>query len=115
VVMDEDTCMVDIDLNSLDFVRRADCGQCVPCRLGMRQMFDILKDITKGKGTSADIELLTELAEGIKLGALCGLGQAAPNPVLSTLRHFREEYEAHILHKHCPAAVCKEIISSPST
>jgi NADH-quinone oxidoreductase subunit F len=113
VVMDEDTCMVDIARYFLDFTQRESCGKCVPCRLGTKQMLDILEDITGGKGRPEDIDLLVELAESIKAGALCGLGQTAPNPVLTTIRYFREEYEAHIKHKRCPAVVCKEIISSP--
>ena len=113
VVMDEDTCMVDIARNSLDFAQRECCGQCVPCRLGTKQMFEILKDITEGRGTPEDIELLVELAEAIKTGSLCGLGQTAPNPLLSTVRYFRDEYEAHVRDKRCPAGVCKEMVSLP--
>jgi len=113
VVMDEDTCMVDIARYFLDFTQRESCGKCVPCRLGTKQMLDILRDITKGKGSPDDIDLLIELSEAIKTGSICGLGKTAPNPVLTTLRYFRDEYEAHIKYKRCPAAVCKEIISSP--
>jgi len=113
VVMDEDTCMVDIARYFLDFTKRESCGKCVPCRLGTKQMLEILEDITKGKGKPEDIDLLVELGEAIKAGSLCGLGQTAPNPVLTTIRYFRDEYEAHIKYKRCPAAVCKEIISSP--
>ena len=113
VVMDEDICMVDFARFFLDFVQKESCGECVPCRLGTKQMLDILEDITKGKGRSGDIDLLTELAEGVKTGSLCGLGQTVPNPVLTTIRYFRDEYEAHIKYKRCPAAACKEIISSP--
>lgn len=113
VVMDEDTCMVEIARYFLDFAQKESCGACVPCRLGTKQMLAILEDITKGKGKPEDIETLEELAKGVKLGALCGLGKTAPNPVLSTLRYFRDEYEAHVKEKRCPAVVCKEIISSP--
>lgn len=113
VVMNEDTCMVDIARYFLDFTQRESCGECVPCRLGTKQMLEILEDITKGRGKPEDIDLLTELAQGVKMGALCGLGQTAPNPVLTTIRYFRDEYEAHVRQKRCPAVACKEIISSP--
>ena len=103
VVMDEDNCMVDIARFFLDFTQKESCGECVPCRLGTKQMPDILEDITHGWGREGDIELLEELAQGIKSGALCGLGQTAPNPVLTTIRYFRDEYEAHIKTKKCPA------------
>ena len=110
VVMDEDTCMVDVARYFLDFTRKESCGECVPCRLGTKQMLDILNDITAGNGTTEDIDLLAELAEGVKLGSLCGLGQTAPNPVLTTIRYFRDEYEAHVKEKRCPARVCKALI-----
>ena len=113
IIMDEDTCVVDIARYFLDFTQKESCGECVPCRLGTKQMLDILEDITEGKGKPGDIDLLIELAEAVKAGSLCGLGQTAPNTVLTTIRYFREEYEAHIKHKRCPAVVCKEIISSP--
>jgi NADH:ubiquinone oxidoreductase subunit F (NADH-binding)/(2Fe-2S) ferredoxin len=106
VVMDEDTCMVDVARYFLDFTQRESCGQCVPCRLGTRQMFEVLDDITRGEGRNEDMELLLELSEAIKQGSICGLGQTAPNPVLTTLRYFRNEYEAHIYEKRCPAGVC---------
>jgi NADH:ubiquinone oxidoreductase subunit F (NADH-binding)/(2Fe-2S) ferredoxin len=106
VVMDEDTCMVDVARYFLDFTRRESCGQCLPCRLGTKQMFDILDDITKGEGRPEDIDLLIELSEAIKKSSICGLGQTAPNPVLTTLRYFQDEYEAHIKEKRCPAGVC---------
>jgi len=106
VVMDEDTCMVDVARYFLDFNQRESCGQCIPCRLGTRQMFSILDDITQGKGRDGDIELLLELSESIKSASICGLGKTAPNPVLTTIRYFRDEYEAHILEKRCPAGVC---------
>jgi NADH:ubiquinone oxidoreductase subunit F (NADH-binding)/ferredoxin len=110
VVMDETTCMVDVARYFIDFTQKESCGECVPCRLGTKQMLDILEDLTEGKGKPNDIELLQELSEGIKSGSLCGLGQTAPNPVLTTLRYFREEYEAHINEKKCPALVCKALI-----
>jgi NADH:ubiquinone oxidoreductase subunit F (NADH-binding)/(2Fe-2S) ferredoxin len=106
VVMDEDTCMVDVARYFLDFTRRESCGQCLPCRLGTKQMFDILDDITKGEGKHEDIDLLIELSEAIKKSSICGLGQTVPNPVLTTLRYFQDEYEAHIKEKRCPAGVC---------
>jgi len=113
VVMDEDTCIVDIARYFLDFAQKESCGECVPCRLGTKQMLTILEDITKGKGKPEDIDLLLDLAEGIKMGSLCGLGKTAPNPILTTIKYFRDEYEAHVRYKRCPAVVCKEIISSP--
>jgi NADH-quinone oxidoreductase subunit F/NADP-reducing hydrogenase subunit HndC len=106
VVMDEDTCMVDVARYFLDFTRRESCGQCIPCRLGTTQMFEILNDITRGNGRPGDLDLLQELSEAIKHGSLCGLGKTAPNPVLTTIRYFRNEYEAHIHEKRCPAGVC---------
>jgi NADH:ubiquinone oxidoreductase subunit F (NADH-binding)/(2Fe-2S) ferredoxin len=106
VVMDEDTCMVDVARYFLDFTQRESCGQCIPCRLGTVQMFKILDDITKGNGRTGDIDLLLELSEAIKRSSICGLGKTAPNPVLTTLRYFRDEYEAHIHEKRCPAGVC---------
>jgi len=106
VVMDEDTCMVDVARYFLDFTQRESCGQCIPCRLGTVQMFKILDDITKGNGRPGDIDLLLELSEAIKRSSICGLGKTAPNPVLTTLRYFRDEYEAHINEKRCPAGVC---------
>ena len=106
VVMDEDTCMVDVARYFLDFTMRESCGQCIPCRLGTKQMFEILNDITKGKGRRSDIELLLELSDSIKKSSICGLGKTVPNPVLTTLRYFRDEYDAHIHEKRCPAGVC---------
>ena len=96
VVMDDSTCMVDFARYFLDFAQKESCGACVPCRLGTTQLLAILEDITRGKGRPEDIDLLLELAEGVKLGSLCGLGQTAPNPVLTTIRYFRDEYEAHV-------------------
>ncbi len=107
VVIDEDTCMVDVARYSLGFTQRESCGQCLPCRLGTKQMFDILDDITKGRSRPEDIDLLLELGEAVGRTSLCGLGQSAPNPVLTTIRYFRDEYEAHIQEKQCPADVCK--------
>ena len=106
VVMDEDTCMVNMARFFLDFTTKESCGKCVHCRIGTKRMFEILTRITEGNGKEGDIELLTELCEGIRSGALCGLGQTAPNPVLTTLRYFRNEYEAHINEKKCPAGEC---------
>jgi NADH-quinone oxidoreductase subunit F len=111
VVMDEDTCMVEVARYFLDFTQKESCGECVPCRLGTKQMLDILEDITQGKGKLEDVDLLIEIGEAVKAGSLCGLGQTAPNPVLTTIRYFREEYEVHISKKQCPARVCKELIS----
>ncbi len=110
VVMDETTCMVDVAKFFLDFTQKESCGECPPCRLGTKQMLDILVDITEGRGKPEDIDLLVELSEAIKIGSMCGLGQSAPNPVLTTIRYFRDEYEAHINEKKCPALVCKELV-----
>ena len=110
VVMDEDTCMVDVSRYFLDFTQKESCGKCGPCRLGTKQMLEILTDITEKRGRPDDIELLLELGEGIKKGSLCGLGQTAPNPVLTTIRYFREEYEAHIHEATCPARMCREFV-----
>ena len=110
VVMDEDTCIVDVARYFLDFTQKESCGKCVPCRLGTKQMLDILIDITEGRGNPTDIDLLLELSGAITAGSLCGLGQTAPNPVLTTIRYFRPEYEAHINERRCPALVCKELI-----
>jgi len=110
VVVDEDTCMVDMARYFLNFTRKESCGQCIPCRLGTTQMYEILEDITEGRGKPEDIKLLEELAWAIKKGSMCGLGQTAPNPVLTTLRYFRDEYEAHVYEKRCPALVCKALL-----
>ncbi len=110
VVMDEETCMVDIARFFMEFTQDESCGKCVPCRIGTRRMLEILNDICAGKGKSGDIEMLEQLSRYINKGSLCGLGQGAPNPVLSTLEHFRDEYEAHIFEKRCPAKVCKALI-----
>ncbi len=106
VVLDEDDCMVEIARYFLEFTQRESCGKCTMCRLGTRQMLEILQDITRGQGRMADIDTLYELAEDVKAGSLCGLGKTAPNPVLTTLRYFRDEYEAHIKEKRCPARMC---------
>ncbi|MBS0010817.1 MAG: 4Fe-4S binding protein, partial [Bacteroidales bacterium] len=110
VVMDENTCMVDVARYFLDFAHKESCGECVPCRLGTKQMLDILTDITEGRGKMQDLQLLEDLGQGIMKGSLCGLGQTAPNPVITTLRYFREEYLEHIRDKKCRARVCKELI-----
>jgi NADH:ubiquinone oxidoreductase subunit F (NADH-binding)/(2Fe-2S) ferredoxin/Pyruvate/2-oxoacid:ferredoxin oxidoreductase delta subunit len=111
IVMDEDTCMVDVARYFLEFTQEESCGKCVPCRVGTRQMVDILTRITKGKGEKGDIEKLKELSNTVMTGSLCGLGQTAPNPVLTTISYFRDEYEAHIERKSCPAFVCKDLIA----
>jgi len=113
IIMDESTCMVDIAKYFLNFLRDESCGKCLSCREGTQRMWEILKDISEGKGNERDLKLLEELAYTVKDASLCGLGQTAANPVLSTLRYFRGEYEDHIKHKKCPAMVCKEIVSSP--
>ena len=109
IVMDEDTCMVDTARYYTEFLAHESCGKCAPCREGLRQMLKILNNITHGKGQEGDIELLEELGEFLQEASLCALGKTAPNPVLSTIRHFRDEYEAHIEKKFCPAGVCKEL------
>ncbi|WIV13363.1 NADH-quinone oxidoreductase subunit NuoF [Proteiniborus sp. MB09-C3] len=111
VVMDETTCMVDMARFFLDFTRKESCGKCIHCRIGTKRMLEILTRICEGEGKDGDIELLEDLGEQIKAGSLCGLGQTAPNPVLSTIRYFREEYEKHIYDKKCPAKQCKNLIS----
>lgn len=110
IVMDEDTCMVDIAKFFLEFTVDESCGKCPPCRIGTKRMLEILTRITEGKGEEGDIEKLEELAKNIKTSALCGLGQTAPNPILSTIRYFRDEYEAHIKEKKCVAGVCKAMM-----
>ncbi|HEY3379050.1 MAG TPA: NADH-ubiquinone oxidoreductase-F iron-sulfur binding region domain-containing protein [Armatimonadota bacterium] len=113
IVMDEDTCMVDMARFFLDFVQDESCGKCVPCRVGTKRMLEVLERITKGAGRAGDIELLVELAETCTETATCGLGQTAGNPVLSTIRHFRQEYEDHIKRHYCTAGVCGEMFISP--
>lgn len=111
VVMDEETCMVDIARYFLTFTQAESCGKCVPCRIGTKQMLDILERICRGEGRPEDTELLQKLGDNIKAGSLCQLGQTAPNPVLTTLRYFYDEYEAHINEKRCPALSCTKLIS----
>ena len=111
IVMDEDNCMVDIAKFFLQFTVDESCGKCTPCRVGTKRMLEILDKITEGKGEIKDLDELEELAYYIKENALCGLGQTAPNPVLSTMRYFRDEYIAHIKDKKCPAGVCKSLLS----
>ncbi len=113
LVMDEDTCMVDTAKFFLSFIQDETCGKCIPCRWGTKQMLNILEDITNGKGACEDIDLLLELSESIKNTSLCGLGQTSPNPVLTTLRYFRDEYEEHIRQGHCQAGVCSGLVKSP--
>ncbi|MFC1987306.1 NADH-ubiquinone oxidoreductase-F iron-sulfur binding region domain-containing protein [Chloroflexota bacterium] len=111
VVMDEETCMVDVAKYFLTFLQDESCGKCVPCRLGIDRMLEIITDITEGRGRPEQFDLLEELADTVAQTALCGLGKTAPNPVLTTLRHFRPEYEAHINENKCPAGVCKALIT----
>ena len=111
IVMDEDNCMVDIARFFLDFTVDESCGKCAPCRIGTKRMLEILERIVEGKGQDGDIEKLEDLATSIKTAALCGLGQTAPNPVLSTLKYYRHEYEAHIYEKRCPAGQCKALLN----
>ena len=111
VVMDDSTCMVNIARFFLDFTARESCGKCVPCRIGTTRMMEILNRICDGQGQEGDIELLEELCISIKDGSLCGLGQTAPNPVLTTIRYFRDEYEAHIRDKKCPACECSALLT----
>ncbi|MBA7475801.1 Ion-translocating oxidoreductase complex subunit C [subsurface metagenome] len=111
IVLDEDNCIVDTAKFFLSFTQAESCGKCVPCRLGTKQMLDILEDITNGKGKPEDIDLLEDLAKDVVAGSLCALGGTAPNPVLTSIRYFRDEYEAHIRDKRCPALACSELIS----
>jgi len=113
IVMDENTCMVDLARYFLDFIQDESCGKCTPCRVGTKRMLEILERIAHGLGQEGDIELLIDLGEQIRDSALCGLGQTAPNPVLSTIRYFRHEYEAHIRDKKCPACVCNALFEAP--
>ena len=110
IVMDEDTCMVDIAKFFLEFTVDESCGKCTPCRIGTRRMLEILEKITKGQATMDDLDRLEELCNHLKSNSLCALGQTAPNPVISTLRYFRDEYIAHIVDKKCPAGVCKDLL-----
>lgn len=109
--MDEDNCMVDIARFFLEFTVEESCGKCTPCREGTKRMLEILEDITQGKAVMSDLDRLEKLANNIRSTSLCGLGQTAPNPVLSTMRYFRDEYEAHVLHKKCPAGTCSALLN----
>jgi ferredoxin len=111
IVIDEDSCMVDVARFFLDFTQDESCGKCTPCREGTKRMLEILQRVVSGKGQEGDIDKLLRLGDTIKRTSLCGLGQAAPNPVLSTIKHFREEYEAHIREKRCPAGVCTRLLT----
>ena len=111
VVMDETSCMVDIARFFLDFTQKESCGKCTFCRVGTLRMLEILERISEGKGKMSDLDLLSELAVKIKETSLCGLGQTAPNPVLTTLKYFRHEYEAHVESQRCPAKVCKPLLT----
>jgi len=113
VVMDEDSCMVDVAKFFLQFTRDESCGKCTPCRAGIPEMLEILNKVSQGEAAIEDLDILAELAEMVASASLCGLGQTSPNPVLTTLRHFREEYEAHIIDKKCPAAVCQALFRAP--
>ncbi len=108
--MDEDTCMVDIAKFFLKFTVDESCGKCTPCRIGTKRLLEMLEKITSGNGTLEDLDKMEELCNYIKANSLCGLGQTAPNPVLSTLRYFRDEYIAHVVDKRCPAGVCKDLL-----
>ena len=109
IVIDEDNCMVDTAKFFIDFSQQESCGKCTPCRIGTFHMLDILQDVTKGLGTLEGLSMLEELGNDVKAGSLCGLGKMAPNPVLTTLRYYKDEYKAHILEKRCPAGVCKDL------
>ena len=109
VVMDEDTCMVNVARYFLDFIQKESCGKCTFCRIGTHHLLSILDRLTKGEGRDGDLEQLESLSSDIKTGSLCGLGKTAPNPVLTSLRYFRDEYEAHILEKRCPAGMCRDL------
>jgi len=111
IVMDEDTCIVDIARYFTEFTKEESCGQCAPCRLGTTQMLQILTDISAGRGQPGDIELLQEVAESVKAASLCGLGQTAPNPVITAIRYFRDELDAHIAERRCPARVCTQLLT----
>jgi len=110
IVLDEDTCMVELARYFLEFVQSESCGKCVPCRIGTRRMLEMLTRITRGQGKEGDVELLQEIGQSVKAGSLCGLGQTAPNPVLSTIRYFRDEYDAHVRDRKCPARVCRDLV-----
>jgi NADP-reducing hydrogenase subunit HndC len=110
IVLDDSNCMVDIALFFLDFTVEESCGKCTPCRVGTKRLYEILERISRGQGEPEDINRIKELGQHIKASSLCGLGQTAPNPALSTLEFFRDEYEAHIREKRCPAGVCKDLL-----
>ena len=110
IVMDEDTCMVDIAKFFLEFTVDESCGKCTPCRVGTKRLYEMLDKITRGQATLEDLDKMEELCYYIKANSLCGLGQTAPNPVLSTLKYFRDEYVAHVVDKKCPAGVCKHLM-----
>ena len=111
IVMDEDDCMVDIAKFFLKFTVDESCGKCTPCRVGTRRLLEILEKITSGKGTMEDLDRMVKLSNYIKENSLCGLGQTAPNPVLSTYERFKDEYIAHVADKKCPAGVCKDLVT----
>ena len=111
IVLDEDNCMVDVAKFYMEFICDESCGKCTPCRIGTKRLLEMLTKITEGNGTMEMLDEMEELCNEVRDGALCGLGQTAPNPILSTLRHFRDEYEAHILEKRCPAHVCKKLLT----
>jgi NADH:ubiquinone oxidoreductase subunit F (NADH-binding) len=111
IVMDHSTCMVDVARYFLSFLTDESCGKCVPCREGLLQMYHIVSRICEGQGSREDLAKIEDLSQTIMLGSLCGLGKSGPTPVLSTLKYFRDEYEAHIDHKRCPAGVCKALIT----
>jgi NADH:ubiquinone oxidoreductase subunit F (NADH-binding)/Pyruvate/2-oxoacid:ferredoxin oxidoreductase delta subunit len=111
VVLDESDCMVNIAKFFLEFTQAESCGKCIPCRIGTKRLLEILTRITEGDGKKGDIELLLDLAQDVQESSLCGLGMSAPNPVLSTIRYFRHEYEAHIFQKKCPAKVCSKLLT----
>jgi NADH-quinone oxidoreductase subunit F len=113
IVMNEDTCMVDTARFFMDFIRDESCGKCAACRIGTKRMLEILERITEGKGRKGDIELLEEIGATLQQTAMCGLGQTAPNPILSTIRYFRTEFEEHIEKKYCRAGVCASLFLSP--
>jgi NADH-quinone oxidoreductase subunit F len=109
IVMDENTCMVEVARYYLKFLSEESCGKCIPCREGIKRMLEILEDMCTGKGREEDIELLLEISETVKEASLCGLGKTAPNPVITTIKYFRDEYLAHIKDRRCPAGICREL------
>jgi NADH-quinone oxidoreductase subunit F len=115
IVVDEDTCMVEFAKFFLEFATAESCGKCVPCRAGGQRLLHVLTRITEGKGTMADLDAIERISQGMQAGALCALGQLTPGPVMAALRYFRDEFEAHILDKHCPAGVCKDLVHAPCT